>query len=532
MKNSQFDAKTFGVGQLITQRKLFRVPPHQRSYAWDSESVRSFLGDIEEAHAGRDSDYFIGLVVVLGPENGEWVLLDGQQRLTTTSLIFAAIRYWLASHGFEEDAKQIDHEYLGVRRLGGDYSSRMQLNEENQRAFVAAVMQLQPNDELRLDAKTSTKRSSNRLLLEAALECREWVEKLAANSHAPERALFDLASFLDARVKVVCVDVSSEVDAYVLFESLNDRGIELSALDLIKNHIIGKDQSLEGEWQYLIEAIGDANPDDFLKVFWTSRYGITQKSQIFRRVKEGYSDASAASQLLHDLVADAEALAALDDDEHPFWQERSISLRDQIFLIRQLGTKQVRPVLLAALRNLPQGLIQELLWLVTVGVVRFQVIGKGRTGVVEKVFGRLCQALSKDSVSSEGLQSIVSELLIPDETFASNFIAHVDARYSRISYLLAEIACAQELGDVNPWDRASRVRGLIESSSLHLILDPKKGWDPNDLPFLRCLGNYVLVKNDAIIASNGSEAISVPSDIKYRSEVLANAAQSTWKAEQ
>lgn len=61
MKNSQFEAKTFGVGELISQRKLFRVPPHQRSYAWDKASVDEFLLDIETAHANGASDYFIGL---------------------------------------------------------------------------------------------------------------------------------------------------------------------------------------------------------------------------------------------------------------------------------------------------------------------------------------------------------------------------------------------------------------------------------------------------------------------------------------
>lgn len=142
MAVSQFEAKTFGVGELITQRKLFRVPPHQRSYAWDKESVDAFLQDIETAISNGASDYFIGLIVIQASEIGEWILLDGQQRLTTVSLVFAGLRHWLLQHGLEADATQIHNEYLGVRRLGGTSSSRMLLNTENQAYFQRAALNL------------------------------------------------------------------------------------------------------------------------------------------------------------------------------------------------------------------------------------------------------------------------------------------------------------------------------------------------------------------------------------------------------
>lgn len=489
MKTSQFDAKTYGIGELITQRKLFRVPLHQRSYAWEQEAVTAFLEDIYDAYESRASDYFIGLVVVQGPENGEWILLDGQQRLTTASLIFAGIRYWLATNGFEDDAQQINHEYLGVRRLGGDYSSRMMLNSENQQAFSLAVVHLSTDSDLRKSTRGLPKRDSNRLLIDAALKCREWVSQIAGTESRGASALYDLARFLDSRVKVVCVDVSSEVDAFVLFESLNDRGVELSALDLIKNHIIGKVPNSEGSWATLTDALGDANPDDFLKVFWTSRYGVTQKSQIFRRVKELYAESSDARVLLDQLTTDADLLAAIGDDDHPIWADKR-GIRDQVYILRHLGAKQARPVIISALRSFQQEEVQHLLWWVIVAIVRFQVIGKGRTGVVEKVFGKLCQAISGSTCSSMNeYVDLLDEMFLSNEDFTKSFASHIDSRYSRLAYLIAEVESQNQVREMEPGYRASSVRDILERSVLKQIVSAEEF--PSEAgELVRLIGNY------------------------------------------
>jgi len=95
MKTSQLEASTYGIGQLITQRKQFAVPEHQRSFAWTTEEVGDYLTDISQALAKDAADYFIGLIVLLGPVETVWQILDGQQRLATATMLYAAIREWL-----------------------------------------------------------------------------------------------------------------------------------------------------------------------------------------------------------------------------------------------------------------------------------------------------------------------------------------------------------------------------------------------------------------------------------------------------
>jgi Protein of unknown function DUF262 len=514
VKSSQFEAKTFGVGELIMQRKLFVVPPHQRSFAWGKEAGDEFLADVETAWKNGSTDYFIGLIVIQGSADGEWILLDGQQRLTTVSLIFSSIRYWLHVSGFAEDAKQINHEYLGVRRLGGEYSTRMLLNVENRSAFESATA-LIPDKDLQQAALASSKKSSNRLILDLAVSSRAWVDAIAGersiHNEDGAKLLYLLARFLDTKLKVVAVEVSSEVDAYVLFESLNDRGVALSALDLIKNYIFSRDPTGQETWDGFLSALGDADPEEFLKIFWTSRFGNIQKSQIFRWVKDKYPSADEAKLLLSQMREDAELLAAIYDDDHPYWTKLPDGLRSQVFLLRFLESKQARPVVMAILRSTRDTEIaQEMVSILATAIMRFQVVGKGRTGVVEKIVGRLCVGLHSGTISDpHSFRDTVSELMTPDSEFSNQFLGYADARYSRLGYILAEyqvfkrLAREDEVGflrwRISPEKRVALVRHAIESSRLVRIFDSDSSYSSADgSDVLSLIGNYRLESKESV----------------------------------
>lgn len=449
MNKSQFEAGTFGIGELITQRKLFRVPPHQRSYAWSREEVVTFLQDIEAAFTSNAGEYFVGLVVIQGPEDGEWTLLDGQQRLSTSTMIFASIRNWLAQNGLSDDSRQIETEFLGVRRLGGEYSSRMQLNEENQRQFNAAVVVSNSAESLNCLLAELPKKSSNRLLVEAAIDCQKWIERIctATSGDLRDRAerLFRLAAFMESRVKVVCVEVSNDVDPYILFESLNDRGVELSALDLLKNYAYSKSSSktisqFDQRWRHLVDELEGRNPDDFLKVSWTARHGLVQKTQLFRNIRKNYRNPTEVIQFLEILISDAQILSALDDSEHVFWNDYSARVRSYVFTLSMLGGRQTRSVILAGISRLNPASVEGLLWSLIVIVIRFQIVGRGRTGIMEKVFASLCVAItSGTAVSTDDVQRELRELFVDDEEFVRAFSAHEDTKNSRFAYFFAEM---------------------------------------------------------------------------------------------
>lgn len=550
MKSSQFEAKTFGLGELISQRKLFRVPKHQRSFSWTADAVEALLSDITTAFSTGSSEYFVGLIVIQGPVDGEWTLLDGQQRLTTISLLYAAIRTWLRDHHFEDDAKQIESEFLVVRRLGGEFSSRMVLNDDNRALFEQVVLGTLTGANLAESARAYPRRSSNRNLAESAIACERWVLQFA-DPVAPATSsslLYRLANYVETRVKVVSVEVSSDVDAYILFESLNDRGVELSAFDLLKNYLYSKIEehaasALEQEWRETVENLEQANPDDFLKVFWTARHGIIQKALLFRSLREKYPDHESAVKLVHDIRVDSALIAAVDDPRDPFWNDFPSYVRSHVSILNVLGSKQIRPVVLSAIHKLSMPLFDQVLWHLIVAVVRFQIIGKGRTGVVERVFGRVCRAISEGALGTEAsLVEMLSELRVEDADFVESFRFHTDSKPARYTYLLWEIEKNLGNHDVPSFEESSEKYALE-----HIFPNASLSGEERALGLGNRIGNFALVERDSQHElTNFAEKLakselqfsrvlsSVVLDekprvfVEARSKILAEAASSIW----
>lgn len=219
MAKQQMVSATRGIGQLLNERRYFEVPPHQRDFAWPLGAVEQYLEDIVGALTESDADYFLGLIVLVDTENTaskRYEILDGQQRLATTTMIYAAIRQWLRDNGLD--------------------------NINNRDLFQEIVVNPCADKVLEMKLLNEGRHSSTRKLIEVALFCRKSINDLAEKQGSERKTqagvLFQLAKYLRDRVQVNCLDVSAPENAYTIFESLNDRGIDLSVLDLLKNHLL------------------------------------------------------------------------------------------------------------------------------------------------------------------------------------------------------------------------------------------------------------------------------------------------------
>lgn len=507
MARSQLDARTFGIGELITQRKLFAVPPHQRSYAWGAEQVEQFLDDIQRAIQDGAQDYFIGLVVLQGSSTGTWEILDGQQRLATTTMIYSGIRNWLSERNLDPDANQIEGEYIGVRQLGGKFSPRLRMNVDNREDFDTYIVRKVPFDQVRQRQRGLRRASSNAKLLEGTSICRSWVDSYSktfgdAGTADQARVLFNLALFLEGGVKVVCVDVASDADAFTLFEVLNDRGTDLSAIDLVKNHIFGKiedseQDSFESKWRALILTVDARSGDDFLKVFWTSRYGVVQKNAVYRLIKSVYPDADGVRTLIDDFLDAALKLRAIDDPNDILWAKYAPEIRDYLTQINLIGSRQVRPVILSALHRFDPAELPDFMWMLVVMLVRYQLIGQGRTGILEKELGRLAEGIWKGEIATaERAWSSVGQIVPDDSQFTANFISHVENKPSRVRYLLTALNEQIQKGKQAPLTRPM----VIESLAQDAVVVPAIG-KPDSFSEYTVL-EQVLIERNTIVAES------------------------------
>lgn len=449
MTTSYFDAKTFGIGQLITQRKKLLVPTHQRDFSWTLDNVTQFIRDILGAFENSDPDYFIGLIVLLGPRENAWYILDGQQRLATTTMIYSSIRQWLADRGYESDEKQVDSEFIRARQLGGDYSPRLILNATNHDIFQKVVVERCPDSEILRSIQQTSKYSSNRLLLEAMQACRQLIRSFAEGESVvieeQKERLFKLSLFLENKVECVVLDVSSEANAYTIFESLNARGNELSVLDLVKNYVFGlapeeSFDEVQGNWALMSERIEDKNADDFLKVFWTSRFGRVQTPKLYGNIKTAYGDPQRVVNLMSDLAQGADYYVALEDSKHEIWDFYGLSCKKQLEVLSILGNKQIRAPILSAIKKYSPDLMEALLRSLIVLTVRYQIVGKRRTGALEIACARMASRISQgEIVSVPSINSEIHSIIPADEEFYNDFLLFSDKKASRLTYFLIQL---------------------------------------------------------------------------------------------
>lgn len=425
------ESPSVGLLRLLKDGRRYVVPAHQRDYSWSADEIDRFFADVEQAICESADEYFLGLMVFKPEGKDRLVILDGQQRLATAILILSALRQWLRSRGHQTDADQVQGEFIAKRELGGAaLEPRLVLNRANNPVFEKYVVGELPDDDINADLKKLRPHDPNRRLLEAALHCRLRIRELAANvaKEPASEVLFRFTRFLEGNVKVVRLVVPNEANAYTVFETLNDRGLDLTALDLVKNYMFGRAEGktglsgLQDQWLQTMGNLTSVRADDFLKAWWTSRHGRVQTAQLFPRFKESVRSVADVGKTAADMLATSEQYAALEVADDPLWADFSESARSHIRALKVLGGAQTHPVLLAALAKWETREIERLLRLLEVVIVRYQLIGGGRTGRLEIGSAGLAASIYSGKVkTSREAATSIADLLPSDNEFRTNF---------------------------------------------------------------------------------------------------------------
>src|SRR5271166_3694816 len=153
-----------GLGRLLVEYR-FAVPNHQRDYSWTEDEVRELIDDVVSAVENKNKVYFVGLMVFLGNDSTNLVVLDGQQRLATAIIIFSAIRSWLNQYDeYRQDADDIQRDFIGHRELGGtELKPKMTMNVANHQMFSDFIIHSRPLADLVGAVAKLKRRDKNRL---------------------------------------------------------------------------------------------------------------------------------------------------------------------------------------------------------------------------------------------------------------------------------------------------------------------------------------------------------------------------------
>lgn len=305
-------AKEQPLSSIFSDAYAFQIPPYQRPYSWSEEQTSALLNDIlaatedfrnqQKAKNAEVTPYFLGSIVLIKPSDGkaDSEVIDGQQRLTTLTLLLAAARAIVEN----KDQQALDKHIFerGNRFSGTKDRPRLTLRDRDHRFFEEHILQ---NMHLRdLEQVTQGKLTDPQRKLIA--NCQYLFEKIKALDAARSEAFLQ---FLLQHTYLVAVSTPNLDSAFRIFSVLNDRGLDLSVADILKAEIIGristaKQDAYTEKWEDAEEALGT---DRFADLFSHIRM-IHGRAKLRKSVLEGFRES---------VKADANPEQFIDDELMP-----------------------------------------------------------------------------------------------------------------------------------------------------------------------------------------------------------------------
>lgn len=489
-----------GIGGVLNRHNI-RVPVNQREYAWEEHHVKALLQDITGAIADDALEYFLGTIVGIPRAADTLQIVDGQQRLATTVILLSAIRDYLKKLPTENvRVSFIEQTFLtSIDPEQQQHVPRLRLNTADATYFERRILES--------DEKTEAKLPSHRRIDSAARVAKSHVAALVA-PHADSKhgeVLNEVVRYVQLKARVGLFRTPSEVNAYRMFETLNDRGLKTSQADLVKNFLFGKSgerlEEAQAKWagmKALLESLDDEDMTiTFLRQMLVSFYGHLRDHQIYETVQRYAGSAKQVVEFLGSLETVAADYVAILNPAHEKWNAYPPSTRRAIHTLGHLRMKAIRPLMLSLSRTMPTKEADKAFRLLVDLVVRYLIAGGSRTGTAEQGFATAAKNVSEGKVATaKDLLKALEPLAPTDADFEDQFkIANVSqARLARYYLRALEL---QSKGDVAPAFVPNESEDVINLE--HVLPKHREGnWpqfsDEEADAFVNRIGNLALLR--------------------------------------
>lgn len=430
------------------------MPQFQRNFSWTQEEVEELWQDIEHMRE-RKTQHFMGYLVLQSQDDKAFEIVDGQQRITTIMLlIIAALARFeeliAAGEDAEESKTRKEHyhdTYLGLfDAVTIRTSHRLKLNINNHPHFKDIVTPPYRTPHTR--NLTPTNRELNKTL-------DFFKERLKGHK---SKELAELIKDVTENLLFTTITVNDDLDAFLVFETLNARGVHLAAPDLLKNYLLSRllldsgdsqreeAEEFEGIWSGALEELGAVNFTSFLRSYEGMSSSLKPTKQLYRSLKETIKEKKQVMPYLKGLKEFASVYAALQNPDDPFWLEhngRYSGCIEDLKVLKLFSIKTPLSLLMIAHKKFSaEDFIKTVRYIVVVSI-RYNVICGKVAKEQEKAYNKLAIAIYNEACKDaralkEGLMAVYPK----DDEFFSSFAAkQMPSKQSKkkISYLLRHI---------------------------------------------------------------------------------------------
>lgn len=458
------------LSDLIGNGKKFIVPKFQRDYSWTEEQWGDLWSDLQDINfAEKDDSHYMGYLVLQEIADNQFIVVDGQQRLTTLTLLFIAACYVFQEMignklEIEENTIRLQElkKYVGpTNPITRAQENKITLNRNNNHFFRTFLCQLSEH------IPATGIKYSEKLLKEAK---DYFVKQLKEKFSDGQQLIEFILQNVSLRLYFTTIIVNDEVNAYTIFETLNARGVQLSTPDLLKNYLLSLAarevshgtvvDELDETWEKITEQIGDNSFNDFVRHEWNSCSRSATKTELFRRIKTAITTPVESFSYIQRLYMQSFNYSALLDPNSDMWVSSEYSPDEQrkikttLELLKMFKIMQPMPLLLAAKIKYNKTDFIHLLRNIEVISMRYNVICNLPPNDQENFYKGMANRVSHDNYSAHQVKSELAKFYPNDEEFTSAFI-HKDFKQTyRARYLLLKLQNALEnnLGSLHESD--------------------------------------------------------------------------------
>ena len=444
--------------QLMGNGLRYEIPKFQRDYSWEAEHWDDLWQDIRALLADEDNEHYMGYLVLQTSNNKEFQIIDGQQRLTTMSLLILSTLKCLkelVDSGIEAEnnLKRKDsllNSYIGyMDPVTLISNNKLKLNRNSDDYYKQHLVLLK---ELPLRNTNSSEKHIR--------ECFNWYyDRIKKEFNTGE----SLAAFIDNIVDKLfftVIEVTDQLNAFKVFETLNARGVQLSSADLLKNYLffvvdetkphISEIEELENIWSKIVGKLGEQKFEDYLRYYWNSINKSVGKKNLFKNVKINIKSKEQVFELIRNLNDTADLYLAIQNPEDEFWRDKP-EIRKSLKELKLFQIRQINSLFLSALRNLEVENFKKLAKICSVISFRYNIIGGLNPNAQEDVYNTVALKISSNKrFEVADFQSIYVSDLNFENDFSTKEFKNTTRNHKIVKYILSKIEVYQHKNEIDP----------------------------------------------------------------------------------
>ncbi|MBS1537942.1 MAG: DUF262 domain-containing protein [Bacteroidetes bacterium] len=451
------DTSNITYRQLMGNGLRYEIPKFQRDYTWDNEQWDDLWQDIKMLTSNEEKEHYMGYLVLQTIDNKNYTIIDGQQRLTTISIMILSILKCLsnlvdASIDKENNQKRKDtllNSYIGyIDPVTLISNNKLKLNRNSDEYYRMNLVLLR---ELPI-RNTNTSEKHMR-------DCFQWFyDKMKKEYKTGE----ELAGFIDGIVDKLfftVIKVSDQLNAFKVFETLNARGVQLSSSDLLKNYLFSvvdetkphksEIEELENIWSSISGKLGNQKFEDYLRYYWNSYNDTVRKNNLFKVIKKSIVNKEDAFNLLRNLRDSADLYLAFQNPNDEFWIGKN-EIKDALYELKLFQIKQTNSIFLSGYKYLSIDKFTKLVKYCSVISFRYNVIGGLNPNEQEDVYNSIAQKIyNEKSFDAKDFRSVYVSDNNFENDFATKQFKNANRNHKIVKYIFSKIEEYKYKNEIN-----------------------------------------------------------------------------------